>query len=222
VVPVQFVEEAPAMVSALRPCHGRAECACLPTKVTSACRLPETPQLDLSVGGLQHDGQVRLPQPGDLVEHVEQLVGLHRPLFAGVQHEHQVVGRGLADGRILERLHREHVAGLHVGGSTRHDDLPAVAGVQAGLDVVLGRGNDIEVADQQHQRSIAAMQTRGRSRLADDDAVPDADDLLAERGVAGDHRVGDRALLTGGAHVPAVLEQAIDQVGPQWIRRCSG
>jgi hypothetical protein len=216
VVPVELREERPGereRVPAV-PRPGRVRLTA--TEGELRLQRAEAAELHLPVGGLEDDREVGLHEPGHRGEHRPQLVGLGRPLLAGVEHEREVERRAGPQVGVLEGPHGEHVAGLHVGCPAGHDDLATVVRGEPGHPVVVGRGDDVEVADEQHEGPVAPVVTAPTGAgAADDQAVAHPVDRLAAGRVAGRDRGGERLLGARDADVTAVLEEAVDEVGPQ-------
>ncbi len=163
-------------------------------------------ELHLQVGGLQHDRQRRVGQRGHRGEHVGQLVGLVRPLLAGVADQDDIARTGAQSG-VLEARHASHEPRLHIAG-TPPDDQVALA---PGLAVGIGRRHDVEVAHEQHRRT-------GIVEVARNDAVADASDGLIRCGVAVGEPRRDPVLVAGHVrHGQDVEQQRLEggRVGSQ-------
>ena len=172
----------------------------------------EAAEVQLPVRRLEHDREVGVCEPRLVVEHVGELVVLGGTLLAGVQHEHDVVR---PRGRRREQREGDRVPGMHVRrpAAVGHRAIGPVD--DAHRQVALGRRDDVEVADERDDRSLAA-------RFPDDERVPDAHDPVvataARREVARKRRLlaGDRAGVDEPAQPPQ--QACVDVVAPRHRR----
>ncbi len=108
-------------------------------------------QLELEVGGLEHDAELRLGQPGDGVEDGSKLILFHRTLFPVVEHSDDVVG-AQPHGLVLEEVEHDRHACFHVGGT--ESVKPPVLDVGGRLALMR---HGVDVAHEEHERAAFAV-----------------------------------------------------------------